>query len=191
MRTPAGASFRPVCAPPSPDPPRPVHALDDAPLADPQSQRLPLEHEGPGGAARRAPRGGRRRPPRRCPSSPTSWRPYLASLELSADLAGEVAAQSREIEEQRRFTSLVIDSLPVGLYVVDRDYRIQIWNRKRETGTQGLRRDEVVGRPVFDVLTRQPAEQLRAEFDRVFADRGDPAERAGGDAAAASRATSG
>jgi two-component system NtrC family sensor kinase len=52
--------------------------------------------------------------------------------------------------------------------VVDRDYRIQIWNRKRETGTQGLQRSDVVGRPVFDVLTRQPAEELRAEFDRVF-----------------------
>jgi len=74
----------------------------------------------------------------------------------------------REIEEHRRFTSLIVDSLPVGLYVVDRSYRIQSWNRKRETGTQGLRRDEVVGRPVFDVLTRQPAAQLRAEFDRVF-----------------------
>ena len=94
--------------------------------------------------------------------------PYLASLELSEDLAGEVVAQSREIEEHRRFTSLIIDSLPVGLYVVDREYRIQVWNRKRETGTQGLRRDAVVGRPVFEVLTRQPAEQLRAEFDRVF-----------------------
>jgi two-component system, NtrC family, sensor kinase len=94
--------------------------------------------------------------------------PYLASLELSEDLAGEVVAQSREIDEHRRFTSLIIDSLPLGLYVVDREYRIQVWNRKRETGTQGLRRDDVVGRPVFDVLTRQPAEQLRQEFDRVF-----------------------
>ncbi|HYC31818.1 MAG TPA: ATP-binding protein [Gemmatimonadales bacterium] len=94
--------------------------------------------------------------------------PFLASQELSEDLAVEVAAQSREIEEHRRFTSLVIDSLPVGLYVVDRDYRIQIWNRKRETGTQGLRRDDVVGRPVFEVLTRQSADELRQEFDRVF-----------------------
>jgi PAS domain S-box-containing protein len=93
---------------------------------------------------------------------------YLAAAELSSDLAGEVAAQSREIDEHRRFTSLIIDSLPVGLYVVDRDYRIQSWNRKRETGTQGLRRDDVVGRPVFEVLTRQPAARLRAEFDRVF-----------------------
>ena len=93
---------------------------------------------------------------------------FLASLALSADFAVEVAAQSREIDEQRRFTSLIIDSLPVGLYVVDRDYRIQIWNRQREIGTPGLRRDEVVGRPVFEVLTRQPAEELRADFDRVF-----------------------
>jgi len=94
--------------------------------------------------------------------------PFLDAMTLSEDLALEVASRSREIEEQRRFTSLIIDSLPVGLYVIDRDYRIQVWNRKRETGTQGLRRADVVGRPVFEVLTRQPAGQLRAEFDRVF-----------------------
>ncbi len=94
--------------------------------------------------------------------------PFIASIELSEDLAYEVALRSREIEEQRRFITLVVDCLPVGLYVVDRDYRIQIWNRKRETGTQGLRRDEVVGRPVFEVLTRQSAPQLKAEFDHVF-----------------------
>ena len=97
--------------------------------------------------------------------------PFLASIELSEDLAYEVALRSREIEEQRRFITLVIDCLPVGLYVVDRDYRIQIWNRKRETGTQGLRRDEVVGRPVFEVLTRQTPVQLREEFDDVFEHR--------------------
>ncbi|HEV8600627.1 MAG TPA: ATP-binding protein [Gemmatimonadales bacterium] len=94
--------------------------------------------------------------------------PFLDAMTVSEDLALEVADRSREIEEQRRFTSLIIDSLPVGLYVIDRDYRIQVWNRKRETGTQGLRRSEVMGRQVFDVLTRQPAAQLRAEFDRVF-----------------------
>jgi two-component system NtrC family sensor kinase len=94
--------------------------------------------------------------------------PFLDAMTLSEDLALEVASRSREIDEQRRFTSIIIDSLPVGLYVVDRDYRIQIWNRKRETGTQGLRKSDVVGRPVFEVLTRQPVAQLRAEFDRVF-----------------------
>ena len=94
--------------------------------------------------------------------------PFLDAMTLAEDLALEVSSRSKEIEEQRRFTGLVIDSLPVGLYVIDRDYRIQVWNRKRETGTQGLRRVDVVGRPVFEVLTRQPASQLKAEFDRVF-----------------------
>jgi two-component system NtrC family sensor kinase len=94
--------------------------------------------------------------------------PFLDAMTLAEDLALEVASRSREISEQRRFTGLVIDSLPVGIYVIDREYRIQFWNRKRETGTQGLRRDEVVGRPVFQVLTRQPPEQLRADFDRIF-----------------------
>lgn len=94
--------------------------------------------------------------------------PFLDSVLLSEDLAAEVATRSRELQEQRRLTSLVIDSLPVGIYVVDRAYRIVLWNRKRETGTQGLRRDHAVGRRVFDVLTRQPMAQLKAEYDRIF-----------------------
>ncbi len=94
---------------------------------------------------------------------------YLASLSLAAGLHTELAGRARQVEDERRFTGLVIDSLPVGLYVVDREYRIRVWNRKRETGTQGIRRSDVVGRTVFEVLTRQPAAQLRAEFDAIFA----------------------
>ena len=94
--------------------------------------------------------------------------PLLASKELSKDLAFEVARRAREIEEQRRFTTKVIDSLPVGLYVIDRHYRVQAWNRKRETGTQGVPRDQALGRPIFDLLSRQPRELLRREFDEVF-----------------------
>ncbi len=70
---------------------------------------------------------------------------------------------------ERRLHELTIDSLPVGLYVIDRAYHIVLWNRKRETGTQGLRREDVLGQPVFDVLNRQAPGGLRAEFDRVFA----------------------
>jgi two-component system NtrC family sensor kinase len=95
--------------------------------------------------------------------------PLLASKELSKDLAFEVARRAREIEEQRRFTTKVIDSLPVGLYVIDRHYRVQAWNRKRETGTQGVPREQALGRPIFDVLHRQPKDLLRREFDEVFA----------------------
>jgi two-component system NtrC family sensor kinase len=167
LRDLGSATFRAVPAPPAPDPPSPVRSLDALPPR-PDWHRFPLEHEGArlGLLEARLHAGAAELEVLTIVADFLA--PYLAAVELSADLAGEVAAQSREIDEHRRFTSLIIDSLPLGLYVVDRDYRIQSWNRKRETGTQGLRRDDVVGRPVFDVLTRQPAAQLRAEFDRVF-----------------------
>jgi len=166
VRATGATSFGVVCSPATPAPAW-VTSLD-AVVADPRDARFSLEHGGSqvGLLEARVEIGAREREALNVIRHILA--PYLASLELSEDLAGEVVAQSREIEEHRRFTSLIIDCLPVGLYVVDREYRIQVWNRKRETGTQGLRRDEVVGRPVFEVLTRQPADQLREEFDRVF-----------------------
>ena len=165
FRDPGTTTFRAVQAPPGPDGPPPAASLAAIPT-QPGWRRLPLEHE----ATRLGLLEARAGPEtlERLTIVADILAPYLAAAELSSDLAGEVAAQSREIEEHRRFTSLIVDSLPLGLYVVDRDYRIQSWNRKRETGTQGLRRGDVVGRPVFEVLTRQPPAQLRAEFDRVF-----------------------
>jgi PAS domain S-box-containing protein len=94
--------------------------------------------------------------------------PVLAATELSQDLASEVALRTRELESQRNFAARIIDSLPVGLYVIDRNYRIRAWNRKREAGTQGVSREDALGREVFEVLDRQPRELLKEEFDRVF-----------------------
>jgi two-component system NtrC family sensor kinase len=147
-----------------------AESLDALPPPPPGTRRLPLIH----GGARVGMLEIDYSPAAAPPDSPLVpllcdlIAPYLDALTRSADLAIEVASRAREIEEQRRFTSLIIDSLPVGLHVIDREYRIQVWNRKRELGTQGLRRGDVMGRPVFEVLTRQPASQLRAEFDRVF-----------------------
>src|SRR5436309_10667268 len=94
--------------------------------------------------------------------------PAIRDAEHAHRLEAEVAARTREIEEQRRFTEKIIDSLPVGLYVIDRSYRIQAWNRKRETGMQGVSREEAIGRTIFEILHRQPAEVLRGEFEDVF-----------------------
>ena len=159
--------FRAVGAPASSDGPRMVDSLENVPRDGP-GVKLRLEHEETvfGLLEARPDFGSGAREILAVVGDMVA--PFLASHALSADLAVEVAAQSREIDEQRRFISLIIDSLPVGLYVVDRDYRIKIWNRQREIGAPGLRRDEVVGRQVFEVLTRQPAEELRADFDRVF-----------------------
>src|SRR5216117_2128167 len=94
--------------------------------------------------------------------------PLIATTELSQDLASEVALRTHEMEAQRSFAAQIIDSLPVGLYVIDRSYRIRAWNRKREAGTQGVSREEAMGQEIFDVLDRQPRELLKREFDRVF-----------------------
>jgi two-component system NtrC family sensor kinase len=94
--------------------------------------------------------------------------PELAHAEKSRRLEVEVEVRTAEIDRERRFTDKIIDSLPVGLYVIDREYRIQAWNRKRETGTQGVSREEALGRTIFEILHRQPMDMLRREFDEVF-----------------------
>ena len=95
--------------------------------------------------------------------------PAIRDAQYARQLEIEVAEHNREIDAQRRFTAKIIDSLPVGLYVIDREFRIQAWNRKRETGMQGVSRDVAIGRTIFEILHRQPAELLRQEFDDVFA----------------------
>ncbi len=147
-----------------------AESLDSLPSPPPGTRRVPLIHGGARVGMLELELGPNAAPVE-SPLIPVFCdllAPYLDALARSQDLALEVASRAREIEGQRRFTSIIIDSLPVGLYVIDREYRIQVWNRKRELGTQGLRRTDVMGRPVFDVLTRQPAAQLKAEFDRVF-----------------------
>src|SRR4029079_16098954 len=52
--------------------------------------------------------------------------------------------------------------------VIDRSYRIQAWNRTREVGLQGVSREQAIGRTIFDVMYRQPADVLRGEFESVF-----------------------
>src|SRR3989440_434420 len=78
--------------------------------------------------------------------------PMIAATELSQDLASEVALRTHEMEAQRSFAAQIIDSLPVGLYVIDRTYRIRAWNRKRETGMQGVSREDAVGQLAAGVM---------------------------------------
>ena len=95
--------------------------------------------------------------------------PVLRQAAYAQRLESEVIERTRQIDRERRVTERIIDSLPVGLYVIDREYRISVWNRKRETGMQGVSREEAIGRTIFEILHRQPATVLRREFDEVFA----------------------
>jgi two-component system NtrC family sensor kinase len=93
---------------------------------------------------------------------------YRRTKDTSINLAVEVSQRTREAEEQKRFTEKIIDSLPISLYVVDRDMRIVAWNRNREVGGLGINREHVLGRNVFQVLARQPRRRLEDEFTDVF-----------------------
>jgi two-component system NtrC family sensor kinase len=94
--------------------------------------------------------------------------PELSVADRLHHLKAEVDLRTKQIDAERRFTQKIIDSLPVGLYVIDNDYRIQAWNRNRETGIQGVLREQAIGKTIFEILHRQPAELLREEFDEVF-----------------------
>ncbi|HWT01467.1 MAG TPA: response regulator [Pyrinomonadaceae bacterium] len=93
---------------------------------------------------------------------------YQAARQSAGLLAKEVERRTMEAEAQRRFTEAIIDSLPLSLYAVDRDYRIVAWNRNRELGGQGIPRGMALGRNIFDVLTRQRRDVLGREFARAF-----------------------
>jgi len=91
------------------------------------------------------------------------------SINLSAHYEATINTSINQAkEEHRRFTEAVLDALPVSIYVIDRDYRIVTWNRHREIGVQGIPRDSVIGRDVFEVLSKQPHGKLRQEFERAF-----------------------
>ena len=82
--------------------------------------------------------------------------PELSRAEQMRHLEGEVERRTRQLDDEKRFTEQIVDSLPVGLYVIDREYRVQAWNRKRETGMQGISREQALGRTIFEILHRPP-----------------------------------
>ncbi len=91
------------------------------------------------------------------------------SINLSAHYEAAINTSINQARaEHRRFTEAILDALPVSIYVIDRDYRIVTWNRHREIGVQGIPRDSVIGRDVFQVLAKYPQGRLRQEFERAF-----------------------
>ena len=93
---------------------------------------------------------------------------YQAARDTSLSLAREVERRTAESEAQKRFIEAIVDSLPLSLYAIDREYRVVAWNRNRELGELGIPRGSVLGKNVFEVLTRQPRDVLEQEFERVF-----------------------
>jgi two-component system NtrC family sensor kinase len=90
------------------------------------------------------------------------------SLRRARERQAEHEALTQDLKTAQELMGHIVDSLPVGLYVVDKDYNIVAWNRKRESGTQGVAREDAIGKSVFEVLYRQPKEKLVSELEEVF-----------------------
>src|SRR3990172_8290393 len=69
---------------------------------------------------------------------------------------------------ERALTQKILDSLPLGLYVIDRSFTIVAWNRTRETAPWGMKRQEVIGRNLFEVLPSLRRGRIEEEFRQVF-----------------------
>lgn len=93
---------------------------------------------------------------------------YSAAKLHSETLKSMVEDRTRELEKQKRFMECIVDSLPIGLYVVDRNYSVATWNRKRETGILGISRERVIGQNIFSVFSSLSPDKLKSEFDHVF-----------------------
>ncbi len=63
----------------------------------------------------------------------------------------------------------MLDALPIGLYVVDRELRIVAWNRLREKGSQGQPRAKALGRKLNQILPEPGFKATAPVLQQVFA----------------------
>jgi two-component system NtrC family sensor kinase len=62
----------------------------------------------------------------------------------------------------------ILDALPIGLYLVDRNLDVVAWNRGRELGPMGKPRQRTVGQPLSKVLPARGFEKVAPVLARVF-----------------------
>lgn len=85
---------------------------------------------------------------------------------LSASPEAMVHDPVRETFDSQPLFQAVVDALPVSLHVIDRAFRIVVWNQAREVGPLGRPRGEVLGRNLFAAIG--PDEDLKREYEEVF-----------------------
>jgi two-component system CheB/CheR fusion protein len=86
----------------------------------------------------------------------------------------ELRDRTDQLDVLNLFMQEILTSLPNGVVVVDRDLRIQVWNRLAED-MWGIRQDEAVGQHLLAVDIGLPTERLRPTLKSVLAgeDAGD------------------
>jgi two-component system, chemotaxis family, CheB/CheR fusion protein len=79
----------------------------------------------------------------------------------------ELRQRTEELNRSNGFLSSILTSLRIGVVVVDRNFSVQIWNRRTED-LWGLRADEVVGQFFLNLDIGLPVEQLKGPVRAVI-----------------------
>jgi PAS domain S-box-containing protein len=81
----------------------------------------------------------------------------------------ELRTRSLELDEARTFGASLIDSIRMGLVVVDRDMRVVAWNRSCEE-LWGLRAEETTGSVLFSLDFGLPMDGLKPLIGKALVD---------------------
>lgn len=77
--------------------------------------------------------------------------------------------RSVELDETRTFLGSLVDSVRVGMVVVDREMRVVVWNRGAEE-LWGLRSEETIGTSLTSLDFGLPLDDVKPMIGRVFVD---------------------
>lgn len=83
--------------------------------------------------------------------------------------------RSVELDDARAFLDSLVNSIHLGMVVVDREMRVVVWNRGCEE-LWGLRTDEATGQILTSLDIGLPVEQVRPLIGNAFVDPDNPGE---------------
>jgi two-component system CheB/CheR fusion protein len=83
--------------------------------------------------------------------------------------------RSVELDDARSFAASLVNSIHLGLVVVDREMRVLVWNRGCED-LWGLRSDETRGRTLTSLDIGLPVDRVRPLIGNAFVDPSNPSE---------------
>jgi two-component system, chemotaxis family, CheB/CheR fusion protein len=82
------------------------------------------------------------------------------------DALGE---RSAELDSARAFANSLVNSIGLGMAVIDREMCVALWNQGCEE-LWGVRSDEIIGRPLQTLDIGLPIEEVKPLIGRVFVD---------------------
>jgi PAS domain S-box-containing protein len=92
---------------------------------------------------------------------------YASAALENAELYADLGRANRELSALKEYNESIIESLTIGLAVVDRDLVITTWNGGMEAIT-GISADQALGRKYFEVLPEQAEAGLADILEEVL-----------------------